>query len=132
MKKVLTNGCFDIIHVGHLKLLKEAKSLGDHLIVAIDSDKRVRELKGRCINKAKDRVAMLQAIRWVDEVVVFDDLLKVIKKIQPAVLVKGSDYHVWDIVGANLVKEVRTPRIKRGYSTTNLIKKIYESCNCGR
>jgi D-beta-D-heptose 7-phosphate kinase/D-beta-D-heptose 1-phosphate adenosyltransferase len=113
-------------------LFQKCKTFGDYLIVAIDSDKRVRELKDRCINKAKDRKKMLEAIRYVDKVIVFNDLLGLIDKIKPDVLVKGADYKLWDIVGADHVPIVKRVKIKRGYSTTKLIEKIYEDCNCRR
>ncbi len=100
---VFTNGCFDILHAGHVKLLEEARSFGDALIVGLNSDASVRRLKGpgRPRNLQADRAAVLGAIRWVDEVVIFDEdtPYELIMKIRPDVLVKGGDYGPGAIVG---------------------------------
>jgi D-beta-D-heptose 7-phosphate kinase/D-beta-D-heptose 1-phosphate adenosyltransferase len=127
-KKVIVNGAFDILHVGHVALLEYAKSLGDHLLVCVDSDSRVKQLKGelRPINIQADRVKMLGALRCVDMVQVFDteeQLIEQIKLYQPDVMVKGSDYKGKSIVGESLCKQViyydRTE-----HSTTKTIQHI--------
>jgi D-beta-D-heptose 7-phosphate kinase/D-beta-D-heptose 1-phosphate adenosyltransferase len=127
-KKVIVNGTFDILHVGHVALLEYAKSLGDHLLVCVDSDSRVKQLKGelRPINTQADRVKMLSALRCVDIVQVFDtkeQLIEQIKLYQPDVMVKGSDYKGKSIVGESLCKQViyydRTE-----HSTTKTIQHI--------
>jgi D-beta-D-heptose 7-phosphate kinase/D-beta-D-heptose 1-phosphate adenosyltransferase len=109
---VFTNGCFDILHVGHLRLLEAARGFGDKLIVGINSDESVRRLKGptRPIRSAAMRAEMLKALPWVDEVVVFDEdtPYELLTRLQPRpnVLVKGGDYKVADVVGRELVNEV--------------------------
>jgi D-beta-D-heptose 7-phosphate kinase/D-beta-D-heptose 1-phosphate adenosyltransferase len=127
-KKVIVNGTFDLLHVGHISLLEYAKSLGDHLLVCIDSDSRVKELKGesRPINSQADRIKMLSAVRWVDLVQVFntkEQLIEQIKLYQPDVMVKGSDYKGKSVVGESLCKQViyydRTE-----HSTTKTIQHI--------
>jgi len=110
-KKIIVNGTFDLLHVGHVALLEYAKSLGDHVLVCIDSDSRVKQLKGesRPINTQADRVKMLSALRCVDMVQVFDtkeQLIEQIKLYQPDVMVKGSDYKGKSIVGESLCKQV--------------------------
>lgn len=130
-KIVLTNGCFDMLHAGHIHLLESAKKLGDYLIVAINSDKSIQMLKGkkRPINKLSARIKIIKALSCVDLVVVFNELtpIKTIKMISPDILVKGADYKIKEIVGANFVKakkgKVKTISIKRGFSTTRLIQK---------
>jgi D-beta-D-heptose 7-phosphate kinase / D-beta-D-heptose 1-phosphate adenosyltransferase len=129
MKIVMTNGCFDLIHAGHIKLLESAKKLGDFLIVAINSDKSVKEIKGknRPINKLSARLEVLKALSCVDLVVVFKELtpLKIIKMISPDILVKGGDYKIKNIVGADFVLakkgQVKIIKIKKGHSTTGLL-----------
>ena len=131
MKLVMTNGCFDIIHAGHIHLLKNAKRFGDFLIVAINSDKSVKSLKGnkRPINKLSDRIELLKSLSFVDLIIVFNELtpIKIIKMLSPDVLVKGGDYKIKDIVGADFVKskkgQVKTIKLKKGYSTTKLLQK---------
>lgn len=131
MKTVFTNGVFDILHPGHLMLLEKAKKLGDYLIVAIDSDRHTREIKrGRPINNQEFRKKILEAIRWVDKVVIFDDLETMIAKIVPDILVKGGDYKKSKVVGRSIVeyyggKVVIIP-ILEGYSTTNIINKVID------
>ena len=127
MKTIFVNGTFDILHRGHLELLEFAKSLGDFLIVAIDSDRRVKELKGptRPINNQQERVTMLEAIRWVDQVRVFDtdqDLRDLIATCD--VMVKGDDYRGKPIVGEEVCKQLIFFEKLDGYSTTNKIKDI--------
>ena len=131
-KVVFTNGVFDIIHYGHVKLLSDCKKMGDILIVGLNSDSSVRKLKGsqRPVIPFKDRSKMLTAIESVDFVVSFSQLtpLEIIKKIKPDILIKGADYKVSEIVGAEEVKgwggKVRRVKILPGRSTSDLIRKI--------
>lgn len=131
-KIVFTNGCFDIIHLGHIRLLQEARSQGDKLIIAINTDDSVRELKGnaRPILSEQERAEMLAALACVDFVTFFaePDPLKTILFLHPDVLVKGADYTLDEIVGKEEVlayggKVIAIP-LTPGYSTTALIKKI--------
>jgi|TARA_Y100000310_G_scaffold112746_1_gene111276 D-beta-D-heptose 7-phosphate kinase/D-beta-D-heptose 1-phosphate adenosyltransferase len=127
MIKVWTNGCFDILHRGHFEMLKYAKSLGDFLIVGIDSDKKVQADKGplRPLNRAEDRRFALEAIRYVDEVVVFgspEGLAAAIKKVSPDIMVIGSDWKGKKIVGEQHTKEVRFFDRIGQYSTTSIIE----------
>lgn len=128
---VFTNGCFDIIHLGHIKLLKKAKSLGDILIVGLNTDKSIRRLKGptRPINPQKDRAEILDSIKYVDYVVLFDEdtPYKLITEIKPHIVVKGSDYKLKNIVGWGIVPKVVRFKIVKGKSTTNIISKIISS-----
>jgi len=131
-KVVFTNGCFDILHAGHIDYLINARSLGSKLIVGVNDDNSVSKLKGaeRPITKLADRMNMLAALQCVDIVIPFAEStpLSLIKKIQPQVLVKGGDYTVDTVVGATYVVslggEVRILPFKDGYSTTALIEKI--------
>ena len=127
-KVVFTNGCFDLLHLGHTSLFDKAKSLGDVLIVAINSDKSLSVLKGpkRPLVGEKDRAKLLLSLKPVDYVVVFGQQTpyELLKELKPDVLVKGGDYKLKDIVGREFVKKVyRYPFIK-GKSTTNLINTI--------
>lgn len=131
-KIVFTNGCFDILHIGHIRYLEEASKLGDLLIVGLNSDASVKRLKGRerPINTEKDRAELLSALSFVDYVVIFDQdtPLELIKMIEPDVLVKGGDYSNEYVVGTNEV-EARGGRLVLlpfvdGKSTTNIINKI--------
>lgn len=131
-KIVFTNGCFDLLHRGHVQYLEKAKTYGDILIVAINTDASVNQIKGRLrpIVSEKERVALVAALESVDYVTTFTQPtpLDVIKKIKPDVLIKGSDWKEKDIVGVNIVKRCggKIKRIKHinDYSTTKLIKKI--------
>tara|TARA_R110000824_G_scaffold242945_1_gene431591 strand:+ start:633 stop:1028 length:396 start_codon:yes stop_codon:yes gene_type:complete len=127
MKKIWINGCFDILHVGHLRLLEHAKSRGDFLTVGIDSDDRVKELKGkdRPINSEFLRTEMLEAIKWVDNVVVFssDKELEQLIQLTSDLMIIGSDYKNKRIVGSQYSKVEFFDRID-DYSTTNLVKRI--------
>ena len=131
-KIVFTNGCFDIIHSGHCKYLNEAKKIGDILIVGLNSDASIKRIKGetRPINDENNRAFVLTSLRSVDYVVLFDEdtPYNLINTIVPNVLVKGSDYDVKDIVGADIViqngGEVITIPLVVGLSTTNIISKI--------
>lgn len=131
---VFTNGCFDILHIGHVKYLEEAKSLGDKLIVAINSDSSVKKLKGeeRPINHEMDRAMVMAALGFVDGVIIFseDTPLQLIEALNPDILVKGGDWAVDKIVGAEHVLknggEVYSLPFINGYSSSNVIKKIKE------
>jgi D-beta-D-heptose 7-phosphate kinase/D-beta-D-heptose 1-phosphate adenosyltransferase len=127
MKKVFVNGTFDIIHRGHLELLTFARSQGDWLTVGIDSDRRVKQLKGysRPINDATERANLLQHLRAVDQVVVFDTDAELVEFIQQHdVMVKGSDYRGRPIVGQDGCKQLIFFEVVDGYSTTNKIQDI--------
>ena len=127
-KVVFTNGCFDILHKGHVSYLNIAKSFGDVLIVGLNSDASVRALKGenRPVNEESDRAYMLSALESVDYVVVFneDTPYELIKKIKPHTLVKGADYEGKVVVGSDIAKETRLVEFVEGKSTTKLIEKI--------
>ena len=131
-KIVFTNGCFDILHVGHIRYLSEAKSLGDILVIGINSDKSVKELKGpsRPINSLSDRALILSELRYVDYVISFEEQtpLELIKIIMPDILVKGGDYTVETVVGSSEVihsgGQVKLLQFHEGYSSTNYIDKI--------
>jgi rfaE bifunctional protein nucleotidyltransferase chain/domain len=133
-KIVFTNGCFDILHLGHVDYLSKAKDLGDCLIVGINSDSSVRRLKGktRPIQDEESRKKIMASLSFVDFVVMFneDTPYNLIKKVQPDVLVKGADYKKEDIVGYDIVKQkggkVETINYLEGFSTSNIIKKIKE------
>ena len=128
---VFTNGVFDILHVGHVDLLRKAKAFGDVLVVGLNSDASVRRLKGpsRPINSQRDRAEILLSLSMVDAVCVFgeDTPLELIRALQPDVLVKGAEYSVAKIVGADDVKSaggiVRRVKMKPGYSTTGTIRR---------
>jgi D-beta-D-heptose 7-phosphate kinase/D-beta-D-heptose 1-phosphate adenosyltransferase len=127
MKKVFVNGTFDILHVGHIALLDYAKSLGDQLVVGIDSDDRVRLLKGsdRPINSQVERGTILSALKSVDEVFVFDTDDELRSLIQACdIMVKGSDYRDKPIVGQEICKQIVFFERLNGYSTTNKIQDI--------
>ncbi len=133
-KVVFTNGCFDILHVGHVKYLQEAKSYGDVLIVGLNSDSSVRELKGptRPVNPEADRAYILAALESVDFVVMFSDETpyELIKNIAPDILVKGGDYEGKSVVGAEFAKELRLVQFVDGKSTTATIARINEGTLC--
>jgi rfaE bifunctional protein nucleotidyltransferase chain/domain len=131
-KIVFTNGCFDILHLGHLDYLEKSRNLGDKLVLGLNTDHSVKKLKGpdRPINNENARARMLAALVFVDIVIAFDEEtpLKLIKKVRPDILVKGKDYNIKNIVGADFVMEnggeVKTIDLLEGYSTTGLIEKI--------
>ena len=127
--KIIVNGTFDILHRGHVELLEHAKSLGEFLLVCIDTDRRVKELKGegRPINNQADRAFMLQGLKCVDAVWTFDseeDLERICQMYQPNVMVKGKDYEGKRIVGAKHCKEIKFVELVDGYSTTSIIQRI--------
>ncbi len=125
---VFTNGCFDILHLGHVKYLESAKNMGDVLIVGLNSDASVKRLKGetRPINPQYDRAYLLAALECVDYVVIFDEdtPYELIKIVQPDILVKGGDYRYQNVVGSDIAKEVRFVDFIDGKSTTGIINKI--------
>jgi D-beta-D-heptose 7-phosphate kinase/D-beta-D-heptose 1-phosphate adenosyltransferase len=124
MITVFTNGCFDVLHRGHVESLRRSKELGDKLIVGLNSDESVKRLKGlkRPVNKEEDRIAVLQSIKWVDEVIVFgeDTPYELIKRLQPDIITKGGDYKVESVVGNDLAKVVILPYLI-GRSTTRIL-----------
>lgn len=129
---VFTNGCFDILHVGHIRYLQEAREKGDYLVVAINSDESVRQLKGypRPFITQDERAEMLAALESVDYVTIYDELTAeaVIKRLQPEVYVKGGDYQPDIIPEAPLVRsyggEVLTVGLVQGRSTTRLVERV--------
>lgn len=130
---VFTNGCFDILHRGHVEYLQEAAALGNRLVVGVNSDASVRRLgKGddRPLNDQDSRAKVLAALRCVDAVVIFDEdtPLEMITALQPDVVAKGGDWKPEQIVGADVVKarggEVRSLKLVDGFSTTALVEKI--------
>ncbi len=129
---IFTNGCFDILHAGHITYLKEAKKLGDILVVGVNSDESVKRLKGegRPVNPLGDRLMLLSALKYVDYVVPFqeDTPLELIKAIKPDVLVKGGDYRIETIAGAEEVLSkggaVRVLPFVEGRSTTGILEKM--------
>ena len=127
-KIVFTNGCFDILHPGHLSLLRQAKSKGDVLVVGMNSDSSVRKIKGssRPIFNQNHRSQILEAIEVVDYILIFngDTPYREIAKLKPDVLAKGGDWAKNEIVGADIAKKVIRIKLKPGYSTTGIIKKI--------
>ncbi len=134
-KIVFTNGCFDILHSGHIYLLREAKNLGDRLLIGLNSNQSVQNLKGpiRPFNPEDTRATVLESLSMVDGVTIFqeDTPYELVKEIIPHVLVKGGDYSIENVVGANTVREsggkvVLIP-ILEGYSTSDLIARIREN-----
>ena len=129
MRIIWTNGCFDIMHPGHMELFKAAKALGDRLIVGVDTDEKVALDKGadRPINDIYYRVAMLEAVKYIDEVHVFGsrtELEEFIEFYNPDVLIVGGDWRHGDVVGREHAKEVRFFNRIGGYSSTDLIHRI--------
>lgn len=132
---VFTNGCFDILHAGHVSYLNEAKSLGDLLIVGLNSDASVKRLKGdsRPINNEAERKFILENLKAVDCVEIFEDdtPLELIKSVRPSLLVKGGDWQISQIVGSDFVLanggEVKSLKFVDGLSTTGTIDKILQS-----
>ena len=127
MRTIWTNGCFDVLHRGHIELFEYAKSLGDYLIVGIDTDERVADLKGpsRPFNKLEDRRFMLESIRCIDEVVTFDSEEELITQLmlsKAQTMVVGSDYRDKLVVGSPFVKEVKFFDRIGNYSTTGILE----------
>ena len=133
-KIVFTNGCFDIVHLGHIDYLEKARNLGDKLVLGLNTDASVKRLKGelRPVVNEYARARMMAAFEFIDTVILFDEEtpLAVIETLKPDILVKGDDYTTETIVGANFVLanggKVETIALVKGYSTTALIKKIKE------
>lgn len=129
---VFTNGCFDVLHAGHVDLLERARALGDRLIVGINSDRSVRSIKGpgRPVQNEEARKAVLLGLRAVDEVVIFDEATpeKLIERLQPDILVKGGDWKIDEIIGADLVTsyggQVHSLSLKNGFSSSSIIDQI--------
>ena len=124
---VFTNGCFDIIHVGHIRYLREAKKFGDLLVVGINSDRSVSIIKpDRPVNSEDQRAEVLASLEMVDYVTIFDEETpyELIKSIQPDVLVKGGDWKKEDIVGSDIAKETHSLPYIEGISTTGIIERI--------
>ena len=136
IKKIVgfTNGCFDLLHLGHLSLLKNAKLNCDYLIVGLNSDSSIKRLKGqsRPINNEKTRYEILKSIKYIDEVIIFneDTPINLIKQLSPDILIKGADYLEDEIVGADFVKanggQILRVDLLENLSTTNTIKKIID------
>jgi D-beta-D-heptose 7-phosphate kinase/D-beta-D-heptose 1-phosphate adenosyltransferase len=128
MRKVFTNGCFDILHSGHVDYLKRSKLLGNHLIVGLNSDASVKRLKGpsRPINNQEDRKFVLENLSCVDEVIIFDEdtPYELIQSIRPNIITKGGDYKIQDVVGHDIVQYTYIIPYKKGYSTTDIIERI--------
>jgi len=131
-KVVFTNGCFDLLHAGHIEYLEQCRYKGDRLIIGVNDDDSVRRLKGdkRPIQDVQTRTRLLAALEFVDVVIVFseDTPIKLIKEIRPDILMKGGDYKIEDIVGGEFVAsyggKVETAVLTEGESTTELINRI--------
>lgn len=133
MKTIFVNGCFDVLHRGHIELFKYAKSLGDYLIVAIDTDERVKKMKGknRPFNNQNDRMFLLQSIKYIDEVLFFntdDELKNLTYTYNPDIMIVGSDWKNKTVIGSENSKEVRFFERIGNYSTTKILNN-HESGN---
>ena len=136
-KIVFTNGCFDILHLGHIEYLAKSLDLGNVLIVGLNSDNSVKKIKGtnRPINDEHARASILASLSFVHAVVLFNQETpyELIRTIQPDILVKGEDYNIEQIVGNDIIRagggKIKTIELTPGYSTTGMIKKIKESFN---
>ncbi|HBR21534.1 MAG TPA: D-glycero-beta-D-manno-heptose 1-phosphate adenylyltransferase [Nitrospiraceae bacterium] len=126
-KVVFTNGCFDMLHIGHIRYLRDAKALGDVLVIGLNSDKSVSKIKpGRPVNPQDHRAEILSSLEMVDYVTLFDEETpyELIKLLKPDIIVKGGDWRKEDIVGSDIAKETRSLPYVKGISTTKLIEKI--------
>ena len=126
---VFTNGCFDVLHRGHIDYLEKSKKLGTKLVIGLNSDASARRLKiGRPINTQEDRKSVLLSLRCVDEVIIFDDdtPFNLIQNLKPDILTKGGDYKVSEVVGSDIVPQTVIIPFLSGYSTTNILKKMSE------
>jgi D-beta-D-heptose 7-phosphate kinase/D-beta-D-heptose 1-phosphate adenosyltransferase len=129
-KIVFTNGCFDLLHAGHVRYLNRAKKLGDVLIIGLNADSSVAGLKpGRPVNSQKHRAEVLAGLAAVDYIVIFSEKTpyNLIKTVKPDLLVKGGDWKKEDIVGSDIAKETRSLAYVKGLSTTKTIEKILRS-----
>lgn len=127
---VFTNGCFDILHAGHIRYLKQAKRLGDVLIIGLNSDRSVSTIKpGRPVNPQKSRAEVLSALYMVDYITVFNEKTpyNLIKSLKPDVLVKGGDWKKEDIIGSDIAKETYSLPYIKVFSTTGIIEKIIKT-----
>jgi D-beta-D-heptose 7-phosphate kinase / D-beta-D-heptose 1-phosphate adenosyltransferase len=126
-RMVFTNGCFDILHRGHIEYLKKSRALGTRLVVGLNSDSSVRNIKGitRPINRQEDRKTLLESLEFVDEVIIFDEPTphRLISEIKPDIITKGGDYTVDQVVGNDLVNQVVIIPLTDGYSTTKILEK---------
>jgi len=124
---VFTNGCFDVLHRGHIELFRFCKTLGDKVVVGLNTDRSVKENKGknRPINSQDDRKLILESIRYIDSVILFDEKTpyELINCIKPDIIVKGGDYSAKDVVGSDICKVVIFDYVK-GYSTTKTLQDI--------
>jgi D-glycero-beta-D-manno-heptose 1-phosphate adenylyltransferase len=136
-KIVFTNGCFDLLHLGHVDYLEKSRQLGDKLVLGLNTDTSISRIKGpsRPLQDEMSRARVMASLLFVDAVVLFDDdtPLELIKAVQPDILVKGDDYTIENIVGQEVVTarggEVKTVPLVKGYSTTNIVKKIENQHN---
>ena len=135
-KIVFTNGCFDLLHVGHVTYLEKAAKLGQHLIVGLNTDASVKRLKGetRPLVNEDDRARVLTALTCVDAVVLFDEdtPAALIKMIKPDILVKGGDYQPNEVVGREDAGEVKIIDFEEGYSTTGIVERIVKLVKEGK
>jgi D-glycero-beta-D-manno-heptose 1-phosphate adenylyltransferase len=127
-KIVFTNGCFDILHKGHVAYLQEAKRLGDVLVLGLNSDKSVREIKGpeRPINNEDDRAFVLAGLYCIDYILIFDQPtpFEILSQIKPDILVKGGDYKHEEVIGSEFAGETQLISFVEGYSTSRIIEKL--------
>lgn len=136
-KIVFTNGCFDLLHLGHVDYLEKARQLGDKLVLGLNTDASISRIKGpsRPLQDEMSRARIMASLLFIDAVVLFDENtpLELIEAVQPDILVKGDDYTIESIVGHEVVLgrggEVRTVPLVKGYSTTNIVKKIEKQLN---
>jgi len=134
---VFTNGCFDLLHLGHVDYLEKARQLGDKLVLGLNTDDSISRIKGpsRPLQDEMSRARIMASLLFIDAVVLFDENtpLELIEAVQPDILVKGDDYTVAQIVGHEVVLsrggEVKTVPLVKGYSTTNIVKKIEKQLN---
>ncbi len=132
---VFTNGCFDLIHGGHIEFLQKAREKGDLLVVGLNSDKSVKDIKGesRPIKSERERANIISALKYVDYITIFDESTpeELIREVRPDILVKGDDYAIDEVVGREIVEgygaKVELIPIVQGLSTTNIVTKILES-----
>jgi rfaE bifunctional protein nucleotidyltransferase chain/domain len=129
-KIVFTNGCFDILHKGHVAYLQEAKRLGDVLVLGLNSDTSVRAIKGpeRPVNNEVDRAFVLAGLHCIDYILIFDEPTpyEILSQIKPDILVKGGDYKHGDVVGSEFAGETKLIKFVEGYSTSRIIEKLRE------